>query len=185
MIDNAIRKQNIKSTGNKLIITGILLLGLFFRIHDLNVESLWPDEGIAIRLAHLDLSQIIKELENGFTFVQGNRLNRDVTISRSIFSWGFNLLVSLVKMERVRDIGCGLIGFPRTIMLHIQTYPGKIKDFVTLIMLNAKPVKKVDILVISTRKSKYRFRNLLNYSVYLIDQLIEYFWITKIIKKWQ
>ena len=54
--------------GNRLIITktsyilfAILFLGLFLRIYDLGTESIWLDEGISIRLANLNLFQIVEE----------------------------------------------------------------------------------------------------------------------------
>ena len=131
-----------------------------------------------------DIPALLKELEHGYAFVQGNRLNRNAPIIRQFFSWGFNLLVSLVKMERVRDIGCGFIGFPRSVLEHAQSYPGKIRDLVMLIMLEAKPVKKVDIMVNPSRKSNYKLKNLCGFSLYLIDHLLEYFWISKIRRRW-
>ena len=131
-----------------------------------------------------DIPAVLKELENGYSFVQGNRLNRDATATRRIFSWGFNVLVSFVKMERVRDIGCGFIGFPRTVLEHAQSYPGRIKDLVMLIMLKASPVRKVDIMVHNTGTSSYKLKNLVTFSIYLIDHLLEYFWITKIRRQW-
>ena len=46
---------------NKLIILSILLLALFLRIYDLGSESLWIDEGFSIRVAKLNLVQIIEQ----------------------------------------------------------------------------------------------------------------------------
>src|SRR3989338_6308787 len=45
----------------KLILSGVLLVGLFLRIYDLGGESLWTDEGISIRVSNSDLSHIIKD----------------------------------------------------------------------------------------------------------------------------
>ncbi|MFX0202078.1 MAG: glycosyltransferase family 39 protein [Candidatus Hodarchaeota archaeon] len=46
---------------NELILLAILFLGLFLRIYDLGNESIWVDEGISIRLAHLKPFQIIED----------------------------------------------------------------------------------------------------------------------------
>lgn len=56
----------MKLTWNKAIIPGILLLGLFLKIYDLSGESLWVDEGISIKTAHLTLPCLIKDRASHF-----------------------------------------------------------------------------------------------------------------------
>lgn len=45
----------------KLILLAVSLAGLLLRVHNLGDESIWLDEGISVRLAHLSPSQIIEE----------------------------------------------------------------------------------------------------------------------------
>ena len=49
-----------KINKNTLLLLAILVLGALFRFYDLAGESLWLDEGISIRIANLNLYQIIK-----------------------------------------------------------------------------------------------------------------------------
>lgn len=51
----------MRLTRNELILLAILSLGLFLRIYDLASESLWFDEGYSIRVAHLNLPQIVED----------------------------------------------------------------------------------------------------------------------------
>ena len=48
-----------------LVLIAILLLGLLLRIHDLATESLWLDEGISIRIARLNLLNIVNYCASG------------------------------------------------------------------------------------------------------------------------
>jgi mannosyltransferase len=59
-------KRKMKGTLSKselnyrsILLPAILLLGLFFRLYKLGGESLWLDEALSIKYAHLNLSQII------------------------------------------------------------------------------------------------------------------------------
>lgn len=51
----------MKLTRNQLVLLVILSLGLFLRISDLGNESLWLDEGFSIRVANLNLFEIVED----------------------------------------------------------------------------------------------------------------------------
>lgn len=51
----------MKLAGNKWVLPGILLLGLFVRIYAIDGQSLWFDEGYSIRMAHLTPPSIISK----------------------------------------------------------------------------------------------------------------------------
>ena len=53
--------QNYKLTRHHFVLFTILLLGLFLRVYNLSSESIWLDEGVSIRLAHLTPSEIIED----------------------------------------------------------------------------------------------------------------------------
>lgn len=55
----------MRLTRNELILLAILSLSLFLRIYDLASESLWFDEGDAIRVAHLNLPKIVEVHSQG------------------------------------------------------------------------------------------------------------------------
>lgn len=52
----------MKSTKIQFALLCILLLSFILRIHDLDGESLWLDEGVSIKLARLTVSDIVNYL---------------------------------------------------------------------------------------------------------------------------
>lgn len=54
----------MKLKTNDLLLFSILLLGFFLRVYNISGESVWLDEGYSIRIAKLEISQIVEESAN-------------------------------------------------------------------------------------------------------------------------